>query len=256
MITKKKTRGNESGVSEAEKPRGTSTKLPETGGKSVSFASEPPKTGQNDDGSGRKTIAFFFDANGKIQWDRMRESTREELRSYISSAEAKKYLGFETPDSVKTAEEVGFGDDEANALLDLLGPVDAVAASKIYGVPMEVTSVAFNFTPDHRKKINPRLTRLLNKWGPSLIKTWKDEIGCAIVVFAVVNSQVRIMHILEEKRKRGQVSSKVTPISTPEPPTPEPPAPEPPTPVPSKELEVDILAKSPDVLENIGLQVS
>jgi len=54
----------------------------------------------------------------------------------------------------------------------------------------------------------------LNKWGPAIVKTWKDEIGLGIVFFAVLNAQVRFMHILDEQRKKNLPATpeKVTPI--------------------------------------------
>ena len=112
------------------------------------------------------------------------------------------------------------GDDEANALLDLMQPICSTAASRIYGIDGKITSRAFQFTADHRKRINPPLVRVMNKWLPSMVKRWSDEIGLAIVLSSVVNAQVKVMHMMADAEKRAQVVSKekeVTPISAPAP---------------------------------------
>jgi hypothetical protein len=160
-------------------------------------------------------ISFNVTPEGSPDWERMLPKTRAQLTDLLKDKSVQKELGI-SESQAKEISELGFGDDEANALLDLLSKIDSVAASKIYGVPMEVTVQAFEFTPDHRKKINPPLTRVLNKWGPAILKTWKDEIGLTMILFAVLNSQVTVMHILEAKRKRNAPApapAKVTPIS-------------------------------------------
>lgn len=147
-------------------------------------------------------ISFYVGADGAPEWDRISPSTKEKLTSILQNAKVQKELGF-NKEQAEAISKIGFDETEANALLDALSGIDSTAASMIYKIPGSVTSEAFAFTPDHRKKINPPLVRVLNKWGPAMLKTWKDEIGLAIVFFAVLNSQVRLMHILEEKRKRN-----------------------------------------------------
>jgi len=158
-------------------------------------------------------ISFNVTNEGAPDWERMLPKTRAQLTDLLKDKSVQKELGISETQAAQIT-EMGFGEDEANALLDLLGNIDSVAASKIYGVPGEITAKAFAFTPDHRKKINPPLTRVLNKWGPAIVKTWKDEIGLGIVFFAVLNAQVRFMHILDEQRKKNLPATleKVTPI--------------------------------------------
>jgi hypothetical protein len=174
-------------------------------------------------------ISFNVTPDGSPDWNRMLPKTKEQLTELLKNKQVQEALGI-TPEEAKKPEELGFGEDEANALLDFLSPIFSFSASRFYGVPMDITSQAFTFTPDHRKKVNPPLTRVLNKWGPSLIKQWKDEIGLAIILAAILNSQVRIMHMLEDKRKREtprRPPAPVTPISETKPPVSVPPEPAP-----------------------------
>jgi hypothetical protein len=187
---------------------------PKAGSSTAENASKEPPELENNDFTEREKpnrISFNVTPEGLPDWERMLPKTKAQLAELLSSKPVQDVLGISREQAEKTAETV-FGEDEANALLDLLGGIDSFAASRIYKVPSEVTSVAFSFSADHRKKINPPLTRVLNKWGPAIIKSWKDEIGLAIVLVAVLNTQVRLMYILEEKRKKG-MPRPVTPIT-------------------------------------------
>jgi hypothetical protein len=95
-------------------------------------------------------------------------------------------------------------DDEANMVLDLLTPVCTTAAKRIYNVSDAVADAAFQFTPEHRRKINPPLVRVLNKWLPLLIRKYADEIGLGIVLFSVINAQVKVMRMLDATEKAQQ----------------------------------------------------
>lgn len=146
-------------------------------------------------------------------------------------------------DANPKSEELTFGDDESYAILDLLHGFNSNAASRIYKIPHEVTSEAFQFSMDHRKKITPAMNKVLNKWGPLIIKKWKDEIGLGIVMFSVLNSQVRAMHFLENKRRKNlpqtvTLRNNVTPISEPQ--------------TPQQKTEEKPETKSDDILENVG----
>jgi hypothetical protein len=112
-----------------------------------------------------------------------------------------------------------FSEMEANALLDLLQGIEQPMASKIYGVPYEITRQAFVFTDDMRKRINPAMVKILNKWAPTILRNWKDELGFVLVFGSALNMQVQTMHHLESKRKK-EIAAPVTPIR-PETPKPE-----------------------------------
>jgi hypothetical protein len=108
-----------------------------------------------------------------------------------------------------------FSKDETDAIFDTLTTVQSVAASKMYGIPSEITRKAMEYDEFHRRKLAPRMERLLNKWAPLVIKKWKDEIGFGIVFLAVVNSQVKTMHAMEDKRRKSLPKRGVTEIGKP-----------------------------------------
>ena len=113
------------------------------------------------------------------------------------------------------SELVVIGNDEAEALLDLIQPVTRFAAKKIYKISDTVAEQAFIFSPDHRRKINPPLIRVMNKWLPMLIKKFADELGLGIILFSVVNSQIKVMQMLDyqEKQRIAEKEKVITPIT-------------------------------------------
>jgi hypothetical protein len=164
-------------------------------------------------------ISFYVSPDGSPEWDRISASTKEKLTAILKNEKVQRELGI-TQEQAKSISEMGFGEDEANALLDLLGGIDAMAASAVYKIPPDICSKAFTFSPDQRKKINPPLQRILNKWSPMILKTWKDEIGLAMVLLSTLNAQVRVMHMLDEQRKKNtppKPQATVTSISASEP---------------------------------------
>lgn len=148
-------------------------------------------------------ISFYIDENGIPQWDRLSPRTTEQLKVIFGNKDSQAKLGF-VPPTVKEVYEQGFDETEANALLDLLQIIKAAAASKMFEVPHEITSRAFTDTELQRSKQVKPITKLLNKWGPSLLKTWKDEIGAGIVFVSVTNAQVQMMKHLDAQRKKSQ----------------------------------------------------
>jgi hypothetical protein len=146
-----------------------------------------PKRGP---GRPRKTLALETDSVISGKASDKGESAVEGARTGLAV----------NPKVPEAAEE--FSDMEANALLDLLQGIEQPAASKIYGVPYEITRQAFVFTDDMRKRINPAMVKILNKWAPTILRNWKDEVGFILVFGSALNMQIQTMHHLENKRKR------------------------------------------------------
>jgi hypothetical protein len=150
----------------------------------------------------------YKEVDGKIAWDDMRDTQKENVKEFYARPDVQAVL--EVP-AEKKEDKPEFGDDEASALLDFLQPVLAIGSSKIFKVPHEITVQAYVFDDHMRKKLNPRMAKLLNKWGPSVFKAYKDEIGFGLVMLSCVSAQTKHMRILHDKSKRA----KVTPISVP-----------------------------------------
>jgi hypothetical protein len=189
-------------------------KISETGESPIPV--QGPVNGASIEESEKKTdrISFFVSDKGLPEWDRMHGATREQLIGILTNPDVREKLGL-GKEGTKEIEEIGFSEDEANALLDFFQGVNSLLAARIYKMPREITNEAFKYTEEHRRKLNPPMVRLMNKWGPSIIKTWKDEIGFAILLFSVTNAQLTVMRLLEQKRQRNLSWANVTPIVPP-----------------------------------------
>lgn len=146
-------------------------------------------------------VSFTVDSDGRIDTSRLQDKTRIQLKEIFSRPSELEKLGL-TPAVSKEISEMGFGEDEANAILTFLTSIDAPIASRLYQVPKDICVKAFTFDDYHRKKLNPPMIRLMNKWGPSVLKTWKDEIGFALIMFSTLSAQVTAMNFMHEQRKK------------------------------------------------------
>jgi hypothetical protein len=178
---------------------------------------ETPSLAQNsvlEDRKNLRVLRFFVNEDGAIDFARMHGKTVEELKAFVKRPEVRKNLEIESSVSKEGEKDDGFGTMEANALLDLLSVIEVPVASKLYGVPIEVAREAFVFKPEVREKINPSMIKLLNKWGPAIAKTWKDEVGFVLVMGTALNIQIQTMHALESKRKAkpAENTSRIIPI--------------------------------------------
>lgn len=158
-----------------------------------------------------RRVAFTVDEDGRIDLSRLQDKTKIQLREIFSKSSELEKLGISAP-VARELSEIGFGEDEANAILNFITTIDAPIASRMYQVPKDICVEAFTFDDFHRRKLNPPMIRLLNKWGPSVLKTWKDEVGFALIMFSTLSAQVTAMNFLHEKRKR-ELPDNVTPIT-------------------------------------------
>ncbi len=189
-------------------------------------------------------ISFNLTPENTPDWDRMLPKTKEQLKSLLLKKDVQKELGIDTEKKTGSS-SLEFGKLECNGLFDLLELIEPPLASKVFGVPLEITSQAFKFSELHREKGSEALIPLLNKWAPFILKTWKDEIGAAMVLFSITGAQVRRMYQLNETAK-PPAKKEPTPIK------------EIPKPVAQKEPVIDPEKKpiGKDVLEDVGFDTA
>ena len=151
----------------------------------------------------------------------MQDKARIQLREILSNPRTLKELGVELPQAPPpkpTASDSApsMGKDESGMMLDILSLINGSIAGRLYKVPPEVTREAFAYDDFHRKKLAPPLERILNKWSPYVLKTYKDEVGFLMLFAGTLNVQVKTMHVLEAQRRSknpGTAADNVTPIS-------------------------------------------
>jgi hypothetical protein len=158
-------------------------------------------------------VSFFVNDKGLPEWERVSPKTKAQLESILRDKSVQKELGI-TPEVAIALAGAEFGQDEAQALLDVIGGMSALAAGMIFKAPADICRQAYTYTPDHVKKLSPSMVRLMNKWGPAILKTWKDEIGFSLLMLSIWKIQFDTMNLLVEKRKR-ETGPRATPRPTP-----------------------------------------
>lgn len=150
----------------------------------------------------------------------MQEKARIQLREILQDPQTLKELGIELPQAPPTKPAAtgdgapSMGKDESGMLLDILSLINGSIAGRLYKVPPEVTREAFQYDDFHKRKLAPPLERILNKWSPYVLKTYKDEVGFLMLFCGTLNVQVKTMHVLEaQRRAKNPGTENVTPIN-------------------------------------------
>src|SRR5271170_5689474 len=193
MRTKKAIKSNTIGTSLDSKPQPLPG--PETGGEEKALPNR---------------ISFFVTDQGLPEWDRVSPKTKSQLELILRDKSVQHELGI-SPEVANAIIDAEFGDDEANGILDFISMGTKLGGQFVFKAPPDICQQAFTFTPDQRKKLSPSMIRLMNKWGPAILKTWKDEIGFSLLMLSALNVQVQTMHILVEKRKKESSGPRAVP---------------------------------------------
>src|SRR6267142_2790077 len=169
-------------------------KKPETETKPVEKLREEPREipSESEDGLERKSFAFFVDSKNNVQWDRMREKTKEELRAFLKRPDIAKALGVEAP-----AEMIELMSVEWCAnLYDTIGTIEAAMASKWKGVPKEIAEQAFAYSAFEKSQLGPPTARVINKYATDWKVRFKDEMALAFLLITITMAKIQLCNAL------------------------------------------------------------
>ncbi len=170
---------------------------------------EPRETpSESEDGLERKSFAFFVDKNNNVQWDRMREKTKEELRAFLKRPDISKALGVEVPAEVIELMSVEWC---AN-LYDTIGTIEATMASKWKGVPKEIAEQAFAYSEFEKSQLGPPTARVINKYATDWMVRFKDEIALAFLLITITMAKIQLCNALMVQQRGPVPVTPVTPI--------------------------------------------
>lgn len=186
-------------------------------------AAKPANVEQSESASDpRVALVYYKDRDGKPDFVRMQERVKENFRAFFSDPDNRKGIGLVAAEPSKAAVSSDlFGQDEVEVFYNGLEFIDAVVASKLYGVPYELAAEAFTFDELQRRKLSGPTLRVINKWGPAILAKYKDEIGLGIILFSSVTAQTRKLKKLR-REKSPEPANKVRSISEDKPATPAP----------------------------------
>jgi hypothetical protein len=142
-------------------------------------------------------VSFPMDAQGNILWDRMREKTKDQLKSILGNPDTAKVLGVESPapPSVEVFDPAWTG-----TVLEALGKMEAFAASKMYKIDSDISEKVFTYSEREKEKIAPPLAKVINKYASTWMVQFKDEIALAFLFATITAVKLQMATALQNTR--------------------------------------------------------
>jgi len=176
-------------ASEANAQEPLNTALPEPRIESEGAGQLEPEAPK---GSERKTVSWYVDSAGVIQWDRVRDATKDQLRDLFKSPTTLEKLGLNPEEP---AAPVEFFDPEwCDELYDTLGKIEAFGAVRFWKVNPEIASKVFTYTEKEKDKLRGPTSRVVNKYVAEWMIRFKDEIALALLLFAMTANKIAMLN--------------------------------------------------------------
>lgn len=142
--------------------------------------------------------------DGKIDWEKVRGSRREELRAMLtrSGIEAAPGAAREAAPPVLNAAIVG-------SLYDVLAQLESLVAVRMFGCTMDQAITAFTFSDAEKTALADPTARVLNKYLPaSLLDKYADE--CMLLLLLGTMTRAKVSTLREVQAS----TLKPAPVST------------------------------------------
>lgn len=143
-------------------------------------------------------LAIAVDANGNVQWDRMREKTKDQLKTILQNPDTKKALGLDTVSKVEPVEV--FDPEWTGSLYDAIGKLESFGAQKLYHIPPDIAEQAFTYTEKEKEKLGPLTAKVINKYASVWMVQFKDEIGLAFLFVTMTAVKLQMATMLSKMR--------------------------------------------------------
>lgn len=140
---------------------------------------------QEDEKDGtRVTIGYIVDASGKIQLDRMRGKTKEQLKELLENSDLQRELGISgSVRSSESAFNVGF----CSQLYDGLGMIMSALGGKM-GIDEESAEL-LKYNDTEKEMLAEPTAKILAKHSPEWINKVQDEIALCFLLSTITYSK-------------------------------------------------------------------
>jgi hypothetical protein len=161
----------------------------------------------------RVAIAWYVGEDGKIQWDRMRESTREQMKALLANKEVLEQLGISKAEVIAPGIEV-FDPSWCGALYDGLGTVEQIIATRFFKASPKVAAEVFTYSKVEKDKLAEPTAKVINKYAPEWLIRFKDEIALAGLLVSMTMAKIAALSALMQleiqlERAKAQQSAPV-----------------------------------------------
>lgn len=157
-------------------------------------------------------LSMPLNVDGQVEWDRMRSSTKEQLKAILANPETAKVLGVDSP---APAQVEVFDPEWTGALYDAIGKLEAFLAGKLYKISPDITERAFTYNDEEKKKLAGPTAKVINKYAVTWMVQFKDEIALAFLFVTITAVKLQMATILQNMR--GASAPSFTPPQPPEP---------------------------------------
>lgn len=136
-------------------------------------------------------LAITLDAKGRVQWDRMRESTKAQVRAILTDAETAMALGVSAPIPTVAAPI-----ELALAATGAINQILTLAVARMTGAPRSILESAMPFTAQESQSIAEPLARVMGKYMGTVLTKWADEAALALAVLAVAQAKIMLVQAM------------------------------------------------------------
>jgi hypothetical protein len=143
----------------------------------------------------RKTIGWSLTPEGRIDFDRMREKTKQELRDLIDDPEVRKAVGAKNSEgNQQTAQPVEFFDPAwCKPLFDTFAQVETMVIAPRLKLPADIVFKQLRFNKEELDALTPVTCRVINKYAMEWMIRFKDEIGLAMLLTTISIAHIRAL---------------------------------------------------------------
>ena len=183
------------------KKRETPDSAPSDGGKP-----ETPET------SAAPRISVQLTSDGSIAWDRIRDTTKAQLRKALSDPNTGKQLGL--ADGSAAAQLDMFDPSLCGVLYDSLSTA-LVGLARWRGGYTDEQAAVLRFNADEKKALGEPTARVLNKYGASFGK-YQDEIALGLLLTTIITGKVTALRkaaVVIEMVRRDDGNTSETPAT-------------------------------------------
>lgn len=120
-----------------------------------------------------KTLYLKVDGEGNPDWSRMTSKTAETWKGVLSHNATREAFG-ETSEAAAAIDK-GPSDFESGATLAMIAFGEAALLAKVHSIPLKKAIQLCEWTPDELQSLQPRVRRLLLKYGAEAIEEFGDE---------------------------------------------------------------------------------
>jgi hypothetical protein len=136
----------------------------------------------------QRAVRIPVDEKGKINWESMRASTKEEVRKFVGDMlrdrELAASFGIDKPlVEIFPAEWTG-------ALYDSLGAIEAALAPKLLGIDQSIATSIFAYTQAEKEKLAGPTSKVINKYAADWLVRFKEEIALLMLLASITYAKV------------------------------------------------------------------